>query len=309
MKPQRGFVLVIVLVVVALLTAMTVTFINEVYLETGANRASVDATQGSLFAEGGISVGRQLLATTLGGKSYSSLNDLWAQPLHLQEEQGQLRLTIIDESGKLNLNLVTLPNGSPHTLYHPIAQRLLKRLNLPADLLDAASDWIDEGDIPTPGGAETVWYLARKQPVKPRNGPLATVEELGRVRGFAGEPLQRLQPFITVYGQASAGAPAAPININTAPKELLEALDERISPLLAERIIAYRRATPFQDPSELARVTGMSEITPSLLTGISVKGSVYRLLSEATVNGTTRTIEAVVRLTGSSTTMLYWREY
>lgn len=309
MNRQGGFVLVVVLLVVALLTGLTVTFINDVYLETGSRSASLDAAQGSLFAEGGIAAGLQLLSVTVGSASYSTLNDLWAQPLQLQEEQGQLLVTITEESGKLNLNQVALPNGTAHPVFHPLAQRLLKRLTLPPDLLDAVSDWIDEGDIPSPGGAEKDWYLAQKQPLQPRNGPLETVEELGRVKGFGNGPLEQLLPFITVYGEASVGAPATKININTAPQELLEALDERITTALATRIIAWRRLTPFKEPSDLARVPGMDGIAPSLLTVITAKGSVYRLNSAATVNGTTRTIEAVVRLSGSTPTVLYWREY
>ncbi len=309
MRRQGGFVLVVVLLVVALLTGMTVTFINDVYIETGSNRASVEATQGSLFADSGISLGLQLLIRTLEDRSYSSLNDLWAKPVYLEEEHGSLKLLISEESGKLNLNMVVLPNGTAHPVYNPIATRLLKNLNLSPDLLDALSDWIDVEETPNRGGAEAVWYLAQMQPVRPANGQLVTIEELGRVKGFAGEPINKLRSFITVYAEGARPVTAAPVNINTAPREVLEALDERITPELADRIIEYRKTTPFQHPSELGRVTGMSDIMPALLTCISVKGTVYRILSEATVNGTIRTIEAFVRLSGAKSTILYWREY
>jgi len=309
MRRQGGFVLVIVLLVVALLTGMTVTFINDVYLETGSNRVSVEATQGSLFADSGISLGLQLLTRTLKDRTYSSLNDLWAKPVFLEEEQGSLKLLITEESGRLNLNMITLPNGNAHPVYNQIAARLLKKLNLSPDLLDALSDWIDEDEIPNPGGAEAVWYLARRQPLQPRNGQLATIEELAHVKGFAGEAFNKLRPFITVYAEGNRPVTAAPVNINTAPREVLEALDERITPELADRIIEYRRTTPFEHPAELGHVTGMSDIMPSLLTFISVKGTVYRIISEATVNGTRRTIEVFARISGANSTILYWREY
>ncbi len=54
MNGKRGFALVIALVVTSLVTALVVTFINEVYLETGTHHNAVAAQQGSLFAEGGI---------------------------------------------------------------------------------------------------------------------------------------------------------------------------------------------------------------------------------------------------------------
>jgi general secretion pathway protein K len=112
-----------------------------------------------------------------------------------------------------------------------------------------------------------------------------------------------------VYGDAAPGAPAAPVNINTAPREVLEALDERISPELAKRIAEYRRLSPFKHPAELAQVAGMESIAPALLSSITTKGWVYRLRSDAMVNGSTRTVEAVVRLTGGSSIVLYWREF
>ncbi len=309
MRTHNGFALVIVLVVIALLTGVTVLFINEVYLEAGSNRHAVDSAQGSLFAEGGVKGALELLNYSLGSKPYNSLNDPWAKPIVLDEERGLLRIAITDESSKLNLNMVALPNGTPNEAYDGMARRLLQQQKLSADLVDALADWIDQGDTPNPGGAEAEWYLAQKQPYRPRNGYLLTLEELAKIKGFAGEPLEKLRPFITVYSDAPAGAPAAPVNINTAPREVLAVLDERMSLSLADRIIEHRKTTPFSNPADLIQVAGMQSIAPSLLTNISTKGTVYRIAAEATVNGTIRTIEAVARLGIGKPVILYWREY
>ena len=309
MRGKRGFVLVIVLLSVAILIGLVTAFLNEVYVATGANRSSVDTTQGSLFASGGIAGAQELLVQSTGSQSYSSLSDLWAKPLLLDDPQGQLRISIEEENSKLNLNAIALPNGSYNEAYHAIAVRLFKQLKLPLDPLDAIADWIDEEDTPHPGGAEADWYLGLKQPCRPRNKPLLTVEEIKRIKGVA-ELFEQLRPFVTVYGDQPAGAPAAPININTAPRELLLALDERITETLAQRVMEHRKATPFKHAAELAQVPGMEQIATALFTKICVKGSVYRIKSEGLVNGTTRSIEAVVRMTGSTTpSILYWREF
>lgn len=307
MNTRRGFVLVIVLVAVALLTGLVTVFVNEVYLETGSSRNSIDTTQGSLFAEGGMTGAQQLLTLTLNAQSYSSLSDHWAKPLAFEEAQGQLRISIEEENSKLNLNTIAFPNGAYNEVYHDIALRLFKQLKLPLDPLDAIADWIDEEDTPHPGGAEADWYRARKQPYRPRNKPLVTLEEAKRIKGVA-ELFDRLSPFVTVYGDQPAGA-AAPININTAPRELLLALDERMTDTLADRIIEYRKTAPFKHPAELGQIPGMQQIATALLTRISVKGSVYRIRSEGLVNGTARTIEAVIRIGGTTPSILYWREY
>jgi len=309
MRHQRGFVLVVVLLVIALITSITMLFINEVYLEIGSNRNAIDASQGSLFTQGGITGALQLLSRTTATQSYTTLNDLWARPIQLDEERGQLKVIIEDETAKLNLNQFVLPNGSFNEAYQQMYLRLLAKLELSPDLASTLADWIDEDDTPHTNGAESLWYLALKQPYRPRNSYLMTLEELAQVKGYAGAPLQRLRPFVTVYGEAAAGAPAAPININTAPREVLETIDERISSSLADRIIEYRRTNPFKFAAELAQVPGMETIAPGHLTKITTKGTVYRLHAAATVNGTTRTIEAVVRLTGGTPAIVYWREY
>ena len=51
-------------------------------------------------------------------------------------------------------------------------------------LADALADWRDEDDTPRPLGAESDWYRAAGLPI-PRNGPLADIRELSRVRGWA----------------------------------------------------------------------------------------------------------------------------
>lgn len=51
-------------------------------------------------------------------------------------------------------------------------------------LTDAFLDWRDADDSARTFGAERSWYLARGESA-PRNGPLASVDELRSVRGFA----------------------------------------------------------------------------------------------------------------------------
>ncbi len=308
MKGERGFALVLTLVVTAILVALVTEFITEVYVDTSSRQYAVDAQQASLLAESGVFGSIKLLQRELGGQSYSSLQDRWATPLVLEEEKGSLRVTVEEENGKLSLNHVALPNGTFNEVYYGIAVRLLKKLGLSPDLCDTLADWVDENEEPHPGGAESVWYLAQKPPYHAKNSRLETLEELSLVKGFSGKPLEQLRPFVTVYADDPA-APAAPININTAPRELLLALDDRMTGALADNIIEYRKTTPFKSPAELTRVSGMESIATGLQTVLRTKGSVYRLRAEATVNGTIRVIEAVVRPTAMPPTVLYWREY
>jgi len=312
MLEQRGFALVITLIVTALLVALVTEFISEVYVDTSSAQSYVDAQKAGLMAESGISVAIAMLQLSLPQKSYTSLHDIWAKPLELPEEQGTLRITIEDESAKLSLNHIVGANGTfideadPTGSYYGTAQRLFRKLQLPAgDLCDAIADWIDENDTPKPGGAESQWYAARKPSIEARNARFDTFEELALLKGFSSEVVEKIRPFVTVYAENSI---AAPLNINTAPKELLAALDERITDTQAEQIINYRKNTPFKDKADLVRVPGMESIATGLQSRTTAKSTLFRIKAEGQVNGTTRIVEAVVSFVGAPLT-LYWREY
>jgi general secretion pathway protein K len=308
---QRGFALIITLIVTALLVALVTEFITDVYVDTSARQSYLDGQQASLLADSGVSGGLALLKYSLAGQSYSSLQDRWAKPIEIAEERGTLRVTIEEESGKLSLNHIYGANGTPYGPkgeYQDIAQRLLKKQGLSLDLLDALADWVDNNDEPHPGGAETPYYAALKPAYAAKNGPLDTLEELRLVKGFSREAFARLQPFVTVYSVNQAAPPL--ININTAPKEVIMALDDQLTDSLAAQILDQRKTTPFKSPGELTNVSGMGATFGRIQGFITTSGSIYRLRAEAQVNGTTRIIETVVTgVTGAKPVTLYWREY
>src|SRR6185503_2926321 len=109
---------------------------------------------------------------------------------------------------RLDLNDPALASALP---------RLLAALALDPALAEALADWTDDDDLSRAHGGERDWYLTRAAPSLPANGPLESVGELGRVRGFDADAVARLRPFVTVAGEAT-------VNPNTAPREVLLAL-------------------------------------------------------------------------------------
>jgi general secretion pathway protein K len=298
---ERGFALVITLLITALLVALSVEFVDEVFVDTSARQNFVDGQQASIMAGSGVDLaikGLQLSA----GSSFNSLSDSWAKPFQKEDEKGSLLVTIEDESGKVNLNIGWGDNGKPIPPYSDIAARLFKNARLSLDLLDAFADWRDTNDDPHPAGAETSYYRTLKPPYAAKNAGLETVEELRLVKGFDAATFRRLSPFVTVYPDCSQ------ININTAPKEVIAALADDMTDALAKSVTDYRKTTPFQSVNDLINVPGMAgKVVQSLQVFTAVKGTVYRIRSSATVKETTRTVEALVRT--SSWQILYWREY
>lgn len=311
MRNRRGFALVITLIVTTLLIAVVTEFIREVYVETTLRRSYRDGEQAALMADSGIAGGVRLLRSVLAGQEYTSLNDVWkSRPLHIEDERGVLDVFIEEENGKLNLNFVAPPTGEVEGRRHyEILTRLQKWLELPADLADPLADWLDSNDMPHPGGAERAYYGGLVPPYVPRDGQLRTVEELRLVRGFSGKVFDKLRPFVTVYPDTTNSL-AGEININTASREILAALDENMTDELVRRIMEYRKETPFKAKGDLAKVAGMDRVNTLLLNkNIMTKGNVFRLVATARIGETARTIEAVVRMDGTLPEFLYWREY
>jgi general secretion pathway protein K len=76
-------------------------------------------------------------------------------------------------------------------------------------LVDALADWRDTDDVQRPSGAEREWYVAAGREV-PRNGPLADIHELARVRGF--EDIARFDSVLSAEpGRVSLATASVPV--------------------------------------------------------------------------------------------------
>lgn len=306
LKNESGFALILTLVVTALMVAIVVEMIHQVYVDTSLSRGFRDAQQASILAESGATGGAKLLQLGLSGRSYTSLSDRWATPFKIEDEAGALEITVSEESGKIYLNGLVQQNGTEEPFTLAALQRLGMRLKIDNEVWNAAADWIDSDDMPRSGGVETPYYRTLKPAYNAGNRRLMTLTELSLIKGITPELLGGVRPYLTIYSD-QAGSHL--ININTAPKEVLIALDAGIDDRMAERILERRRLTPFKATGELTQVPGMELIATGLIGKIGVKGNLFRITSVARVKESRRVVEAVVRLSGGAPEFLSWQEY
>ncbi|NVN89214.1 MAG: type II secretion system minor pseudopilin GspK [Desulfuromonadales bacterium] len=302
MRNEKGFALILTLVITALMVAVTTELIHQVYVDTSLSRGFRDGQQGSLLAESGVKVGLKLLQNALSSQTYSS----FIEPLKQEDEVGSIEITATEESGKINLNDLVTPQGKPNPFTEKALKLLGKQLNIPEDIWGALADWLDSDDLPSSGGAETPYYQTLKPPYSARNGKLASLTELSLIRGFTFDIIEKLRPFVTVYPTQTVLGGVTQININTASKEVIRALDERISVSMAERVVEERRLRPFKTVADLSTISGFAPIAPGLVGFATTKGIVFRIISQAHVKDSTRVVEAVALLGGE---ILSWQEY
>lgn len=310
MKGEKGFALVIALIVTTLLVALLAEFVNEVYVDASHSHNFVASQQAGMLAESGIAGGIKLLQVSTSlrlNEPYSSLLEPWAQPQSLDADNGTVTVTIEEESGKIDLNAATSQTGTPDDWQKNALLRLFDNLKLSRDLYDPLADWADNDDTPRPSGAEKNYYGTLKPPLQVHNDKLETLEELALVKGYTPEVLAKLRGLVTVYGMAN-GVAAAKININTAPKEVLMSLDDSLmNGDQVAQILEYRKTKVIKT---LADVFGSSPLTNTLSLKVGCQGFIYRIRSEGKVGESVSVVEAVVTdVEGTTPRILYWREY
>lgn len=207
---RRGSVLLLVLVVVAMLTLGTATYLELMQNERKAVRHHGRGVQAGRLAESGVEYVKTLLALTPA--EIQTAGGLASNPATMQavivddegDEFDRGRFTILspaqvdgmyagvrygleNESAKLNVNTLLAPGAEEQA-----AARLLAIPGMSAETADAILDWLDPDETTRTNGAEADVYSQVIPPYAPRNGAIADLDELLLVRGVTPELLYGL---------------------------------------------------------------------------------------------------------------------
>ena len=205
MSGMRGAALLLVLWLVALLTALVGAY---------ALTARIEALQGRVGSRGAMA---QEIARA--GMEYALVRVADRNPETHWQPNGRayawrfdghdVQVRIIDETGKVDLNQADVP----------LLSRLMQALGEPPDASDALAaaivDWRDADDLSQPvGGAEDGDYAAAGRPYGAKDAPFETIAELEQVLGMTPDLYARLEPFLTLYsgrGQPDATYAQGPV--------------------------------------------------------------------------------------------------
>jgi len=304
---ESGFALILTLVITALMVAIVVEMIHQVYVDTTISRGFRDGQQASILAESGVMAVKQALSQNIDPALLSSF---LAKPL--SDDVGSLEIKISDESGKININGLVNGLGEYDELIKNTLLRLTTPLKLQGDswssVLASVADWIDKDDAPRSGGAETPFYRALKPAYSAHNGSLMMLQELSLVKGITpalldglvdGKAKLRLRDCLTIYSNQAINV----LNVNSAPKALLMALDTTIGESVANRIIETR---PFKNEGEFSKVTELYNVANGTWRGrLKATSNLFRITAVARVKESVRTVEAML----SDGKLLSWQEY
>ncbi|NOX26053.1 MAG: type II secretion system minor pseudopilin GspK [Deltaproteobacteria bacterium] len=297
---EKGMVLLLVLVVVALLSALISEFAFSSLIDLRLAETYRDSTGAYHLARGGVRAARMILSNDTN--TFDARSEMWGGGVaNLPVGGGRISVTIEDLDGLLDINALVVGNN-PQVEQKKRLQRLFANIGLedPQNLVAALIDWLDSDDEvyykDGAVGAESAYYLGLDPPYRAHNGRIGTMEELALVKGFTPEVVARIKPFVTLYGSMR-------INCNSAPAEVMATLylnsDQPVSLDDAQSIVAARNKRPFRTVSDFIKVLpGLAALFPTgrrLSYSLKYTSDFYRIVSQAWINDGSRSVTAVVQ--------------
>ncbi|MHC5020149.1 MAG: type II secretion system minor pseudopilin [Planctomycetota bacterium] len=275
----RGVILIAALFILAMLSVLTVAFLQNEQVELRLGRRHWDRAVARQAAWSGLHRAMADLAASEDpsdhhgrawyGRDASSYEEVevgedafFSLLRNDPDRPDDIAYGLDDENGKININ--TAP-----------AEILAELPGLNSEIANAIVDWRDDNDeISNEEGAEESYYLSLRSPYSPRNAPFETIEELLLVRGITpallygedrnrngvldpnendgeenapeddanGELDRGIYPFITIWSRERNldQDEKARVNVNSADADTLSKEVEGIDSNLAGGIVQAR---------------------------------------------------------------------
>jgi general secretion pathway protein K len=272
MRRQRGMAVITAILVVALVASAASFMAWQQQLWVRQVENLNQQAQSRVVVMAALQWARAALAQDARENSVDHQDEGWAQALApLPVEGGELAGGVTDQQGLFNLNSL-VREGKTSASDLAVFRKLLELLQLSPELAAAVTDWIDpDAEVTYPGGAEDGDYLALDLPYRAGNRALTTVDGLYRLKGFDAETVERLRPYVTVLPQPT------PINVNTAPAEVLAAAIADLSLDQARALVTARKGQHFKDVADFR--ARLPESVKQVNDAVLAVGSRYFLVS------------------------------
>ncbi len=308
---QSGSVLVLALLVIATLVGLSVAFSDTAGTEVDLATFFQDTLKAEGLARAGVEAALHRIAMDPDpdvdhlGEDWS-LFDRTAVPMEIPDG-AELKTRIFDEGGKLPLNAVRTDDGTIDELRAAQLERLLLDLGLGRVAYASVLDWLDADDVKRLDGAETFYYEELEIPYACRNDRFESMGQIRLVRG-PDTPLEpgkegdrRLWDYVTIYSGAL-------VNVNTAPMEVLQCLDEGQDRHLAEATVQRRLNEPFLSVEDVRSLPGMDrEVFERIREFLTVRTSTFEIQSEGRWGEAVCRVHAVAEREGEDVRLVYWK--
>jgi len=204
----RGAALLLVMWLIALLTALVGAFALTSHMENLQGRVLVRG----LAAEQAARAGLEYAMTRVGAQQPERQWQPDGRPYRWEFDEAEVEVRLIDEAAKIDLNAAEAP------LLTALFQAVAVEPGAAAGLASAILDWRDPDPLTQPqGGAEDPEYASAQRPYGAKDAPFDTVAEVEQVLGMTPELYEKVASHLTVYsGSAQPQAAFASAEVLTA---------------------------------------------------------------------------------------------
>lgn len=295
---SRGVALVIVLLIVALLTALIARlgFSNQLWTQQVAN--SGDLLQSAQASRAIQEWARLILQDE--NPDYDGYGDLWARPLlPMPAGRGLVQGRMEDMQARFNLNNLVNSDGAVNEAAREQFTRLLRLLDLSPGIAAAAIDWIDPDSAASgPWGAEDGHYLALNPPYLAANQPFVDPAELRLARGVDSAAWEKLRPHVAALPRHGVS-----VNVNTADPVVLAAMipawgGPQASLGKAKSWADKARRQPFRAIGDFYQQTGLTGSQRPA--GLDVKSEFFTARVQASAGRARHRLATLYRRAGAS---------
>ncbi|MBL8316651.1 MAG: type II secretion system minor pseudopilin GspK [Rubrivivax sp.] len=256
LMPQRGAALLLAMVIVALVAAVTAGMVWQQTRAVQVEAAERARAQAGWILSGALDWARLILREDLrnnrsNAQPHDSLDEPWATPLaearlstFLAADKDNnvdagpeafISGSISDVQARFNLRGLLASDGKALPPQQAALDRLCGQAGAPTDTAQRIVQGLQAALFPE---AEATASTAAGPPLRP--GRLADLAWLG----IDAATLARLEPFVDMLPVAT------PVNLNTAPREVIVAAIDGIDPGSAERLVQARQRKPFRTLDE-----------------------------------------------------------
>jgi general secretion pathway protein K len=262
----RGAALLTAMILVTVVATLASGMLWQQWRALQVEAAERTQTQAQWLLQGAMDWSRMILREDARSGGTDHLNEPWAAPLaearlstflaaDRQMSEGMpdafLSGRIEDAQSRYNLrNLVQQGKISPPELQ--TLERLCEHIGLGSDVAQRLAQALRRA---TPGGATeaeaspSIGGTATALPVMP-----ASVEDLAWL-GLSEAVVRQLQPYVVLLPRET------PVNLNTAPKEVIAAVLPGTDLASAQRLVQSRLREPLRAPDDAKRVLGERALT------------------------------------------------
>jgi general secretion pathway protein K len=309
LKRQQGVAVVTAL----LLTTLAVTIVASLFWQQQVQVRSMENQRLQLqtrwIVRGALDLSRLILNQDLNESNVTQLNGIWATPLEetrlddyvererLQGENFNATLSGRMEDAQGRFNLTNLASSQQiNSAEVEMFERLLSNLRLDSSLAMPTAQMVKNA-LPVPA-PQAVQGTSTTQPLG-----LVRVEDLLAVSGFTPQAIEQLRNYVIILD-----APT-PLNVNTAPAELLSALVPGLSLSDAAAMVSARKTASYKDPADFSGRPQLDGKTPGVK--YAVRSDYFLAYSRVKLDRATLDTQALLKRQAQppSTTVKWIREY